>query len=94
MTSLADIANAYEIVENSIPRSQGRQSFTINLYFYVVMCIFLPCFFRYHASNSLGGHSGQFSLHLLVSHQGNRGFSLSMTKPLDIRFYHCGCWDE
>ena len=32
--------------------------------------------FCFHAPTSLGVHSGQFSLHF--SHQGNRGFSLSM----------------
>ena len=46
--------------------------------------LFLGChmnfhvmFFCYQAPNSLGGHSGQIRLHL--SHQGNRGLSLSMT---------------
>ena len=34
-------------------------------------------FFCYQAPNSVSGQSGQFSLHL--SHQGNRGLSLSMT---------------
>ena len=34
-------------------------------------------FFCYQAPNSLGGHSGQFSLHL--SHQGDRGLCSSMT---------------
>ena len=43
---------------------------------------FLSCFFCYQAPNGLGGHIGQFSLHL--SHQGNRGFSLNMTKYLEI----------
>ena len=33
-------------------------------------------FFYYQAPNSVGGHSGQFSLHL--SHQGIRGLTLSM----------------
>ena len=39
-------------------------------------------YFSYQAPNSLGGHSGRFSLHL--SHQGIRGLSLSTTKPLEI----------
>ena len=43
---------------------------------------FYVIFFCYQAPNSQGGHSGQFSLHL--SHQGNREFSLSMTKHLEI----------
>ena len=34
------------------------------------------------APNSLGGHSGIFSLHL--SHQGNREFSLSMTPKISM----------
>ena len=38
------------------------------------MCIFLSCFFSEQAQNSLGGHSGQFSLHF--SHQGYRWFSI------------------
>ena len=33
--------------------------------------------FCYEAPDSLGGHSGQFSLHL--SHMGSRGFRMSMT---------------
>ena len=35
---------------------------------------FMSCFFCFQAPISLGGHSGQPSLHL--SHQWNRGFSL------------------
>ena len=42
----------------------------------------LLVFFCYQAPNSIGGHSGEFHLHL--SHQGNRGSSLSMTKSLEI----------
>ena len=40
----------------------------------------MSCSFCYQAPNSLGGHSGPFSLHL--SHQENRGFSLRMTREI------------
>ena len=50
-----------------------------SLDFKAVIYIFLSYVFSsYQAPKSLGGHSGQFSLQL--SHQGNGGFSFSMTK--------------
>ena len=36
---------------------------------------FSVMFFFFAGTNNIGGHIGQFSLHL--SHQGNKGFSLS-----------------
>ena len=55
------------------------------------MCIFLSCFFCYQAPKSLGGHSGQFNLHLSHQDDGSEQRtqfeydSLSMsTKPVEI----------
>ena len=57
----------------------------MNIYEYISRLsyvFFCHVFFRYQALNSLGGQSSQFSLYL--SHQGNRGFSLSILKSLEI----------
>ena len=47
-------------------------------FIHLVICtvFFYHAYVCYQAPNSLGGRSGQFSLHL--SHKGNRGFSLSI----------------
>ena len=50
--------------------------------------VFLSCFFLLIGTKySLGGHSGQSSLHL--SHQGNRVFILSMSTSRYWRFKWC-----